>query len=622
MTEDHNDQSTEQPAGGPGQETPASPMAETADEAIALPAATPPPPAEPLTLPVQPQTPTHGVPQGVPLGMAHTMDHQPDPDTAPQGVPDEAPATTGSTPAAGTYAMGALAGNPALEERVSDPLTTGGAGGFGGFGGPPTDPNAPIWSAPHGAGSSTGAGGKHSDHTFRNGLLAGAAAVALLGAGIGIGAAAWSSNNPSNLSAQNASGGVRVPSGSGNGFNGSRFGNGSPAGGGNFGGGGSGNSSNSGNSGNSGGSGSTSSGAGGPSDVSAIASKVDPGLVDVNTTLGYQQEEAAGTGIVLTSNGIVLTNNHVIDGATSISVTDVGSHKTYTASVVGYDRTKDIAVLQLNNASGLQTATIGNSSNASVGEQVVGIGNAGGTGGTPSAAGGTVTALNQSITASDEGDGTSEQLSGLIQTNADIQPGDSGGALVNTSGQVLGVDTAASDGYSFQYNGQSSGNQGFAIPINTALSIAHSIENGNASTTVHIGETAFLGVEISPNGSSSGSSGGSPFGGFGGGGFGGNSGGTGNTGNTGGTGNTGSSGAGSSSGASVAGVVTNGPAQEAGIAEGDVITSIGGKTISSANDLTNDMGIYHPGDKVQIGWTDGSGQSHTATVQLSSGPPQ
>ena len=212
--------------------------------------------------------------------------------------------------------------------------------------------------------------------------------------------------------------------------------------------------------------------------MNAIASKVDPGLVDINTTLGYQQEQAAGTGIVLTSNGVILTNNHVIDGATSISVTDVGNQKTYTASVVGYDRTRDIAVLQLHNASGLQTATLGNSSNASVGEDVVGVGNAGGTGGTPSAAGGTVTALNQSITASDEGDGTSEQLSGLIETNADIQPGDSGGALVDTSGDVLGVDTAASAGFSFQSNDQSSGNQGFAIPIDTALSIARAIEAG------------------------------------------------------------------------------------------------------------------------------------------------
>ena len=233
----------------------------------------------------------------------------------------------------------------------------------------------------------------------------------------------------------------------------------------------------------------------------------------------------------------------------------------------------------------------------------MGVGNAGGTGGTPSAAGGTVTALNQSITASDDGDGTSEQLSGLIETNADIQPGDSGGALVDTSGDVLGIDTAASAGFSFQSNDQSSGTQGFAIPINTALSIAKAIEAGSGSSTVHIGETAFLGVEINASGSSSGDSGsgsGSGFGGF----FGGNSGNTGST----------------ASGASVASVVTNGPAQEAGLAEGDVITSLGGKTISAANDLTTAISQYHPGDKVSIGWTDGSGQTHTATVQLSSGP--
>jgi S1-C subfamily serine protease len=337
--------------------------------------------------------------------------------------------------------------------------------------------------------------------------------------------------------------------------------------------------------------------------VNAIASKIDPGLVDINTTLGYQQEQAAGTGIVLSSNGIILTNNHVIDGATSISVTDIGNHKTYTASVVGYDRTKDIAVLQLHNASGLQTASLGNSSNASVGEDVVGVGNAGGTGGTPSAAGGTVTALNQSITASDDGDGTSEQLSGLIETNADIQPGDSGGALVDTSGNVLGIDTAASAGFSFQSNNQSGGTQGFAIPIDTALSLAKAIEEGSGSSTVHIGETAFLGVEI--NAASSSSGGGNGFGSA----FGGNSGSTGNTGS-------------SAAGASVASTVTNGPAQEAGLAEGDVITSLGGKSISTANDLTAAISQYHPGDKVSIGWTDSSGQTHTATVQLSSGPPQ
>ena len=220
---------------------------------------------------------------------------------------------------------------------------------------------------------------------------------------------------------------------------------------------------------------------------------MDPGLVDINTDLSYQSEEAAGTGMVLTSNGEVLTNNHVIDGATTISVTDLGNNKTYNATVVGYDRTGDIAVLQLTGASGLQTVSLGDSSTASVGQSVTGIGNAGGTGGTPSTASGTITALNQSITASDDGGGNSEQLSGLIETNANIQPGDSGGALVDSSGQVLGMDTAASSGS----NGFStSSTQAFAIPINTAVSVAKQIEAGNASSTIHIGKTGFLGVEV------------------------------------------------------------------------------------------------------------------------------
>ena len=555
MTEEQNDQNqqndlpADQPTSSSESETAPTAVPETTGQAIALPATTPPAPAQ---LPQQPDTPPMGVPQSSDI---------------PQG----------------TYAMGALAGNPILGEPGGRP-----------YAGPPTDPGAPLWPAAPAAGASAGG----SSHHVRNGVLAGVAAFALLAGGVAVGHAAWTNGSP-NLSA--ASSGNTTPSrsgssgsGSGNsGSSGSPFGNGSP-----FGGGFSGNSGNSGT-GNTGSGNSGSSGSSGPSDASAIAAKVDPGLVDINTTLGYSQEQAAGTGIVLSSNGVVLTNNHVIDGATTISVTDVGNQKTYTASVVGYDRTGDVAVLQLHSASGLTTANLGNSSNASVGQDVVGIGNAGGTGGTPSAAGGTVTALNQSITASDEGDGTSEQLSGLIETNANIQPGDSGGALVNTSGQVLGMDTAASAGFSFQSNDQSSGSQGYAIPINTALNIAKAIEAGSSSTTVHIGETAFLGVEISPSGNSSGRA---VVGGF----FGGNS------------GNTGSSVA----GASVAGVVTNGPAQTAGLAQGDTITSLGGKSIGSADALTNAISEYHPGDKVQVGWTDSSGQTHTATVQLSSGPPQ
>ena len=175
---------------------------------------------------------------------------------------------------------------------------------------------------------------------------------------------------------------------------------------------------------------------GSPADTAAIAAKVSPALVDINSTFGYQSAQGAGTGIVLTSNGEILTNNHVINGATKISVTDVGNGKTYTAKVVGYDDSHDIAVLQLQGASGLQTAKLADSSTAAVGAGVVAIGNAGGTGGTPSYAGGSITALNQSITASDDLDGANEQLTGLIEVNANIQPGDSGGSLVNTAGSV------------------------------------------------------------------------------------------------------------------------------------------------------------------------------------------
>ena len=409
-----------------------------------------------------PVTPEHGTPE--------VSAPTPDP-TQPSIVP-----SGGANPQSSAYALGVLSGNPRLGPSAGP-----------GYYGPPTNQNPPIWPAPPAAGSSARPSGTHR---LRNGVVVAAAIVVAVAAGAGISHAAWTSNSPT-ISAAPASHPFHTPSSSGSGGNGGTGSFGSPFG--------------SGNSGSSSGTGG--SGGSGPSDVSAIAAKVDPGLVDIDTTLGYQSEQAAGTGIVVTSSGEVLTNNHVINGATTISATDVGNGKTYSASVVGYDRTKDIAVLQLHNASGLQTATLSDSSKAAVGEDVVGVGNAGGTGGTPSAAGGTVTALNQSITASDQGDGSSENLTGLIQTNANIQAGDSGGALVNTSGEVVGIDTAASAGFSFQSQGQSAGNQGYAIPINEAVSLAKSIIAGDASSTIHIGPTAFLGVEISSAASSSGGSG-------------------------------------------------------------------------------------------------------------------
>jgi S1-C subfamily serine protease len=340
--------------------------------------------------------------------------------------------------------------------------------------------------------------------------------------------------------------------------------------------------------GSSGSNGSSSGATAGPSNAASIAAKVDPGLVDIDTTIDYGAAEGAGTGMVLTSRGEVLTNNHVIEGATAISVRDVGNGKVYSATVVGYDSSDDVAILQLTNASGLKTVSIGNSSKAASGMQVLGIGNAGGAGGTPSYAGGTITATGQSLIASDSLTGTDEHLSQMIETNADIIPGDSGGPMVNVSGQVLGMDTAGSQ--SFQLAAQSSQSQGFAIPINRALSIAHEITGHRASSTVHVGPTAFLGVQIQESTSGSGGFGFSP--------------------------------PSTTRGAAISGVVSNGPAAAAGLGAGDVITSVGGHAVTS--DASLQLVMDHeetPGRSVKVQYTDASGQQHTVTVTLASGPP-
>jgi S1-C subfamily serine protease len=336
--------------------------------------------------------------------------------------------------------------------------------------------------------------------------------------------------------------------------------------------------------------GSSSSASGAPSDMTSIASTVDPALVDINVTLGYQSGQAAATGIVLNSSGLVLTNNHVVDGATSLSATDVGNGQTYSATVLGYDRSHDIALIQLNGASGLKTAQLGDSSKVTVGDAVVALGNAGGVGGTPSAAGGSLVALGQQITAGDETSGSSEQLTGMIETNADIQPGDSGGPLVNASGQVIGIDSAGgTSGGAFS---TSQSTQGFAVPVNTALTIVNQIQNHTASATVHIGATAFLGVELDT---------GSSQGGLGGGSFGDQSGST-------------------SSGAAVAGVLSGSPAAQAGLAAGDTIVSIDGQAVDSPTTLSALLTSHQPGDSVQIGWTDQSGAQQTSSVHLAIGP--
>ncbi|HEY1776332.1 MAG TPA: trypsin-like peptidase domain-containing protein [Solirubrobacteraceae bacterium] len=317
--------------------------------------------------------------------------------------------------------------------------------------------------------------------------------------------------------------------------------------------------------------------------LSAVSAKVDTGPVDINTRLG-DEGTAAGTGMIVSSSGEVITNNHVIDGATSITATDVATGTTYKARVVGYDSSKDIAVIQLIGAKSLNTVTLGDSSTVRRGQSVITIGNAGGVGGTPSAATGTVTALSRSITASDGVSGNSERLNGLIELDGSLEAGDSGGPLVNSSGEVVGMDTAASSGFSFR----TSSSADFAIPINEVLAIAQRIERGDASTTIHIGATALIGVEIAAAESS-------PAGyGYG--------------------------SASTIEGAAVAGVEAGSPAAAAGLVAGDTITALGGHTVDSASALTTIKNAYRPGQRVSVAWADSSGTTHTATITLAVGP--
>jgi S1-C subfamily serine protease len=312
-------------------------------------------------------------------------------------------------------------------------------------------------------------------------------------------------------------------------------------------------------------------------------SSLDPGIVDINTTLGYQGGQAAGTGIVLTSSGEILTNNHVIRGATKIRVTDIANGRTYAAKVVGYSVANDVAVLQLTGASGLKTATLGNSARVQVGDAVTAVGNAGGTGGTPTVATGSVTGLGRTITASD-GEGDAEQLTGLIETDAQLEPGDSGGALVDDSGNVVGMLTAASSGFQFDF--QSSTTDGYAISINHAASLAKQIVAGHATATIHIGATPLLGVSVQQSGFD-------PF--------------NGDAGTT---------------GAVIASVLQGSPADKVGLSFGDVITAVDGHSVSSSRTLTTLLIARSPGKSVTLAWVDQTGASHHASVKLAVGPPQ
>jgi S1-C subfamily serine protease len=347
----------------------------------------------------------------------------------------------------------------------------------------------------------------------------------------------------------------------------------------------------------------------------AVVNKVAPGLVIINTTLQYKSEQAAATGMVITPDGLVLTNNHVIEGSTSITARTANGHR-YQAKVIGYDVTGDIALIQLQGASGLKTVPIGNSSATKTGDSVVAMGNAeGGNAIVPVT--GQVTALNQTVTAGDQGGTiTQETLHNMIQTNADIVSGDSGGPLANSAGQVIGMDTAGNDGgFAVQQN-----TSGYAIPINNALAVAGQIRQGQASSTITIGYPPFMGVYIGQGSNSDPQAQAEQQNGGNGGGFGGN-------------GNQNcytssqnlaapASIANVSSGTLILGTICGGPAMAVGMTAGSVITAVNGQAIGSPDSLTGMVSKFRPGTTIKVTWVSPSGQRSTSSIKLTAGPPQ
>jgi S1-C subfamily serine protease len=307
---------------------------------------------------------------------------------------------------------------------------------------------------------------------------------------------------------------------------------------------------------------------------------IGTGVVVIDTNLAYQGDKAAGTGMVLTPSGEILTNNHVVRGATTIKVVVPGTGHSYTAKVAGYDVSADVAVLQAAGATNLETIATHSPSSVKLGETVTAVGNAGGTGSLTTSSG-TVTALHRSITVSDDQGGT-EALAGLVETNARLQPGDSGGPLLDAAGNALAMDTALSVAYHVRAGAVA---HGYAIPISRALAIAKHIEAGNGSPAVHVGSTAFLGVAVVSHRDARPDASTRP-------------------------------------GATIAEVTRGGPAAAAGLESGDTILAVRGHTVSAPATLGLLILSEKPGVPVAVKYTDPAGAIHTAVVTLASGPPQ
>jgi len=305
-------------------------------------------------------------------------------------------------------------------------------------------------------------------------------------------------------------------------------------------------------------------------DLSDIEDRVDPAVVDITAEL--PNGEAAGTGMVITSDGEILTNNHVVEGAIEIRVTIGDDDEDHRASVIGTAPFDDVALLKVRGVSDLPTVDIGDVSELAIGDAVIAIGNAFGADGPPRATEGDITDLDQAITVGD-GQGNSERLDDLIQISAELAPGNSGGPLVNSAGEVIGINTAAEINGRRLRRGDQSSDVGFAIPIDGAMAIVEQIEDGDETETVRVGPTGYLGVQVR-----------------------------------------------NSDGALVLEVVPDGPADEAGIAAGDTLTGIDDDSVLSSNALGDSIRAHEPGDEVTITWLDEAGEQHEAQVRLAENP--
>lgn len=354
-------------------------------------------------------------------------------------------------------------------------------------------------------------------------------------------------------------------------------------------------------------------------DLHSLAARLDPSIVDITgvkkDATGQTVENDAGTGVIISTDGDVLTNNHVIEGDVQLKA-ELSDGRSFPLQVLGEDPTQDVALVQMEGVSDLPTIRLHSGARASVREVVAAFGNALGKGGTPAASQGHVTNLDQTITATLDGGGNrSETLRGLIEMSAQICPGDSGGMLVDSVGQYLGILTAASTSGGGRGQGPGYGNRpgnggpghggpgsgggsgqnecsddGFVIPAARAIPIVKQIQSGRRTSNVIIGVPGFLGVEVQECTDSSAQQG--------------------------------SCQAPPVDGAEITQLIAGGAAQQAGLPESFVITAIDQTPVSSPRDLTSALQRTTPGQVVQVTWNDGQGgPSRTTTVTLGAGPP-